>query len=78
MIDKELKVITKNKTLDPVTLPTDRKAIGSKWDFKSKASENVEKQFEVRLVARGFTQVQGVSDVLGPVANSTTIRLFFT
>jgi transposase InsO family protein len=77
---EELQTIKRNKTWEVVDLPKNRKAIGSKWVFKSKVSITGEKQYKARLVAQGFTQQSGIdyNDVFAPVANSTTMRILLT
>ena len=77
---EELAAIIRNKTWEVANLPKGRKAIGSKWVFKSKMSANGEKQYKARLVAQGFTQQAGIdyNDVFAPVANSTTLKILLT
>ena len=77
---EELAAIKRNRTWDVTDLPKGRKAIGSKWVFKSKVSADGEKQYKARLVAQGFTQQAGIdySEVFAPVANSTTMKVLLT
>ena len=52
----EIDALAKNRTWDLVDLPTGRKAVKSKWVFKRKADG----RFRARLVAKGFTLIQGI------------------
>ena len=58
-----------------------RKPIGSKWVFKKKlnAARKVKKQ-KTRLVAKGYSQVEGIDfgDIFSPVAKLTSIRFLFS
>src|SRR5579875_989961 len=66
-----------NGTWKLAPLPKDRKSVGCKWVFKTKkdALGNV-MRYKARLVARGFSQVEGVDfhETFAPVAKFTTIR----
>jgi transposase InsO family protein len=77
---EELDAIRKNKTWDVMDLPPGKRAIGSKWVFKTKTSSDGSVQYKARLVAQGFTQQFGTDfkDVFAPVANSTTMRVLLT
>jgi hypothetical protein len=63
----EMDALAKNGTWDLVDLPTGRKAVKSKWVFKWKADGC----FRARLVAKGFTQIQGINynETFSPVAH---------
>src|SRR5579875_2010750 len=66
-----------NGTWKLAPLPKDRKSVGCKWVFKTKkdALGNV-MRYKARLVARGFSQVEGVdfNETFAPVAKFSTIR----
>ncbi|GKE40344.1 ribonuclease H-like domain, reverse transcriptase, RNA-dependent DNA polymerase [Tanacetum coccineum] len=74
----ELDSINKNNTWTLTTLPTNQKAIGLKWVFKTKrdAKGNIIK-YKARLVAKGYVQEQGIDfdEVFAPVARIETVRL---
>ena len=69
----EIDALAKNGTWDLVDLPAGRKAVKSKWVFKWKADGC----FRVCLVAKGFTQIQGLDydETFSPVAWFKSLRL---
>nr|GEV95975.1 ribonuclease H-like domain, reverse transcriptase, RNA-dependent DNA polymerase [Tanacetum cinerariifolium] len=77
-IEIELDSINKNNTWTLTTLPTNQKAIGLKWVFKTKrdAKGKIIK-YKARLVAKGYVQEQGIDfdEVFAPVARIETVRL---
>lgn len=77
----ELESIEANETWDLTELPPGRKAIGSKWVFKTKvdANGNPDRK-KARLVAQGFSQKYGVDydEVFAPVARSVTLRMMLS
>jgi hypothetical protein len=60
-MDKEMVALDKSEAWDLVELPTQRNPIGRKWVFKKKlnAEEKVEK-YKAWLVAKGYSQVEGI------------------
>lgn len=80
-IDKEMDSLMKNQTWELCELPSDRKAIGSKWVFKLKTNiDGSIKCFKARLVAQGFAQKYG-SDydlVFAPVVKQATLRILLS
>ncbi|KAI3725112.1 hypothetical protein L1987_64887 [Smallanthus sonchifolius] len=76
--NKEMDSIQKNKTWEPVDLPSGHKPIGVKWIFKTKYDEkgNVDK-YKARLVVKGYKQKYGIDyqDVFAPVIRFETVRL---
>src|SRR5579875_1494527 len=75
-MEDEYHSLLANGTWELTTLPKDRKAVGSKWVFKTKRDASGEiVRHKARLVARGFSQVQGVdfNEAFAPVAKFTTI-----
>ncbi|GJV91107.1 zinc finger, CCHC-type containing protein [Tanacetum coccineum] len=74
----ELDSINKNNTWTLTTLPTNHKAIGLKWVFKTKRDAKGEIiKYKARLVAKGYVQEQGIDfdEVFAPVARIETVRL---
>ena len=66
----------KNEAWDLVELPIGRKVVGSKWLFKKKlnAEGKVEK-YKSHLVAKGYSQVEGIDfgEIFSPVSKLTSI-----
>ncbi|GJZ23343.1 retrovirus-related pol polyprotein from transposon TNT 1-94 [Tanacetum coccineum] len=61
-MEEEMDSLRKNKTWELVNPPTGQKLVSSKWLFKIKEGiEGVQKpRYKARLVARGFTQREGI------------------
>ena len=80
-IHSELELIMSNHKWDLVELPRGCKIIGCKWVFKKKLKANgsIDK-FKVRLVAKGYTQKEGIDyfDTYSLVTRLTTIRILIT
>lgn len=79
-MEEEMQCIKSNQTWTVVPLPPGRRAVGSKWVFKTKHSQNGEVHHKARLVAQCFTQQYGVDydEVFAPVASSTTLKMLLT
>ena len=80
---KEEKVsLDKNHTWDIVERPLRQKVIGSKWIHKLKEGiPGVEDpRYKSRLVAKGFTQVEGVdyNEIFAPVVKHVSIRIIMS
>jgi hypothetical protein len=80
-MEEEMASFDKNEAWDLVELPTGKNPIGSKWVFKKKlnAEGKVEK-YKVRLVAKGYSQVEGIDfgEIFSPVAKLTSIRFMLS
>ncbi|XP_067145416.1 uncharacterized protein [Centruroides vittatus] len=74
----ELKAIRDQKVWTLCELPSDKRAIKTKWVFTKKELEGKSK-FKARLVAKGCARVSGVDfgETYASTARSTTIRMLF-
>lgn len=77
-IEEELESFKENNAWQIADLPMNATLVGCKWVFKKKISDN-EVKFRARLVAKGFTQKEGVdySETFSPVVRHSTLRLLF-
>jgi Reverse transcriptase (RNA-dependent DNA polymerase)/gag-polypeptide of LTR copia-type/Integrase core domain/Zinc knuckle len=76
-IHEELDALENNETWTEQPLPIDRKAVNTKWVFKTKrTSTNEISRYKARLCVQGFTQRYGIDyeETFAPVVNFTTIR----
>ncbi|KRX31911.1 Copia protein, partial [Trichinella sp. T6] len=76
-INEELASHHENQSWEPAVLPPHKKAIKSKWVFKTKYKEDgtIEKR-KARLVARGYSQRQGIDyeDTFAPTLGCSSLR----
>jgi hypothetical protein len=74
---EEYQSIIKNDVWEIVPRPKSKDVVSSKWLFKIKhaADESIEK-YKARLVARGFSQKEGIDyeETFAPVARYISIR----
>ena len=60
-IRDEMDSMARNKIWELVDPPPQWKSIGNKWVFKKKRrADGLIEKFEARLVAKGFTQTEGI------------------
>ena len=74
---EEVESLHVNKVWDLVELPKDRKAVGSKWVYKTKISANgTIERYKARLVAQGFSQKYGqdYDETFSPVVRFESLR----
>ncbi len=79
VIGEELQNLESHHTWEYEQLPNDRKAIGSKWIFKVKYHpDGSVARFKARLVAQGFSQVQGIDflETFAPTVRRESLRIF--
>ena len=77
-INIELNSLKKNKTWKLTPLPSNRTPISSKWVFKIKTNaDGTIDKYKARLVARGFSQVQGIdyTETSSPVVKLNSIKV---
>lgn len=77
-MDQEYYSLMKNNTWSLVDLPTNKRALPSKWVFKTKTNEAGQVvRFKARLVIKGFAQRKGIDyeEIYSPVVRYATIRL---
>ena len=80
-MDAEMQAHADNITWALALLPSGKKAVGSRWVFALKLNpDGSVKRFKARLVAQGFTQVEGVdyTETFAPVVALTTVRLLIS
>lgn len=74
--------LDKTGTWQTVEKPEKKKIIGCKWVFKFKEGiPGVEEpRFKARLVAQGFSQVEGIdyTEVFAPVVKHVSIRIMLS
>lgn len=78
-MEEELEQFVRNYVWELVPLPDNVNVVGTKWIFKNKIDEEgVVVRNKARLVAQGYSQVEGVDfdETFAPVARLESIRLF--
>lgn len=73
----EIQTLQDNHTWDLVSLPPGKFPIGCRWVYKVKLESNGDMgRFKVRLVAKGYTQMEGLDfhETFSPVVKMPTVR----
>ena len=76
-MQEEINSINLNNVWTLTDLPSNRKAIGSKWVFKQKKnSDSKNTTYKARLVAQGYSQIEGedYSETFSPVIQFDSVR----
>ena len=80
--DVEMNSLIKNNTWVLVKRPKDRKVISCRWLYKIKPgiTEEEPERHKASLVARGFTQMEGIDyhEVFAPVVKHVSIRVLLS
>ena len=80
-MDREIESLNENTTWVLVPRPSSLNVVSSKWVFVTKEEispdGNLSTRYKARLVARGFSQVEGVdfSETYAPVDKFTSVRV---
>jgi len=80
-MDEEMAALWANQTWTLVPLPPGQTPVGCKWVFVVKhAADGTIDRLKARLVARGFTQQQGLDyeETFSPVAKLNTVRVLIS
>lgn len=76
-IEEELQSLDENDTWEIIDRPKDCKnVVGSKWVFKLKTAPNENPRFKARVVAKGYSQSDGIDykETFAPVVRYDSVR----
>jgi len=75
-MNEELAPMKENETWELVNRPVNAKMIQNRWVMRVKTFRDGKARFKVRLVAKGYTQKQGIDgdEIFSPVSCYDTVR----
>ena len=77
-MEEELKSMSSNQVWDLIEIPDGIKTVGCKWVYKTKCdSKGKIERFKARLIAKGFTQKEGIdyNETFSPVSTKDSFRV---
>ena len=76
-MDDEMTALTENDTFELVTPPEGRNIVKSRWVFTVKLGPNGEETFKSRVVAKGYSQTEGIDyqETFAPTARMSSVRM---
>lgn len=76
---EELQCFKENDAWELCDAPKDSRVVQCKWVLRKKYDSENKVRYRARLVAKGFSQIEGVdyTDTFSPVVRHTTLRLLF-
>jgi hypothetical protein len=80
-MEDEMRSMSINKVWDLEEIPKGVKTVGFKWVYKMKCDSNVNiERFKARLMAKGFTQREGIdyTEIFSPVSCKDSLRIIMT
>jgi Reverse transcriptase (RNA-dependent DNA polymerase) len=78
-MNKEIKVIEKNKTWEMTNLSKRQKLIGVKWVYKKKmTSQDTIERHKARFIVKENQQKAGIDEVFAPIAQMEAIKLLIS